>query len=134
MASLIGVEGIGEVYAEKLAQAGIGTTAALLEEGAKRSGRKAIAAKTGISETLVLRWVNQVDLQRVKGIGGQYSDLLEAAGVDSVSELAKRSSEALHAQLAESNAQKKLVRQLPTQVQVKSWIESAAQLPRVVEH
>jgi predicted flap endonuclease-1-like 5' DNA nuclease len=90
MAKLTKVEGIGEVYAQKLREATIATTQALLERGASPQGRKEIAEKTGISEKLILEWVNHVDLFRIKGVGEEYSDLLEEAGVDTVPELAQR--------------------------------------------
>jgi predicted flap endonuclease-1-like 5' DNA nuclease len=132
MAKLTKVEGIGEVYAEELQEAGIRTTQALLEKGASPQGRKEIAEKTDISGTLILRWVNRVDLFRIKGVGEEYSDLLEAAGVDTVPELAQRNPENLHQKLVAVNQEKKLVRQLPNQAQVSDWIEQAERLPRVI--
>ena len=134
MAKLTKVEGIGEVYAQKLQEAGIGTTQALLEKGASPQGRKEIAEKTGISGTLILEWVNHVDLFRIKGVGEEYSDLLEAAGVDTVPELAQRNAENLYQKLATVNQEKKLVRQLPTQAQVSDWTEQAKRLPRVITY
>jgi len=134
MAQLVTVEGIGEAYAQKLQDAGIATTQALLEKGASPQGRKEIAEKTGISETLILRWVNHVDLFRIKGVGEEYADLLEAAGVDTVPELAQRNPENLHQKLVAVNQEKKLVRQLPNQAQVSDWIEQARQLPRVITY
>ena len=134
MANLLKVEGIGETYAGKLAKAGIATTKALLEKGATPKGRKEIAEKTGISEKIVLEWINHVDLFRIKGVGEEYSDLLEEAGVDTVPELAQRNPENLHQKLAEVNQRKKLVRQLPSLTQVQSWVEQAKQLPRVIQY
>lgn len=134
MASLLKIEGVGEVYAKKLKDAGIANTDDLLEKGATPKGRQEIEAKTGISHALVLEWVNHVDLFRIKGIGEEYSDLLEAAGVDTVPELAQRKAENLYQKLAEVNEAKKLVRQLPTQAAVADWIEQAKQLPRVVTY
>jgi predicted flap endonuclease-1-like 5' DNA nuclease len=134
MVSLIKVEGIGETYAQKLKDAGISTTEALLEKGASPKGRKAIAEKAGISETLILRWVNHVDLFRIKGVGGQYAELLEVAGVDTVLELAQRNAENLYQKLVAVNQEKKLVRQLPTQVQVSDWVAQAKRLPRVITY
>ena len=96
MAKLTKIEGVGEFYAQKLQEAGVGTTQALLEKGASPKGRQEIAKKTGIRETLILRWVNRVDLFRIKGVGEEYSDLLEAAGVDTVPELAQRNPENLY--------------------------------------
>jgi predicted flap endonuclease-1-like 5' DNA nuclease len=134
MAKLTKVEGIGQVYAAKLQEAGITTTQALLEIGATPQGRKEIAEKTGISGTLILQWVNHVDLFRIRGVGEEYSDLLEAAGVDTVPELAQRNPENLHQKLTTVNQEKKLVRQLPNQAQVSNWIEQAKRLPRVVTY
>ena len=134
MASLIKVEGIGPVYAQKLKDAGISTTEALLEKGASPQGRKEIAEKAGISETLILRWVNHVDLFRIKGVGEEYADLLEVAGVDTVPELAQRNPENLYQKLIAVNQEKKLVRKLPTQVQVSDWIAQAKRLPRVINY
>lgn len=130
MTNLLQVEGIGESYAQKLTQAGISTTEALLEKGASPQGRQEIAEATGISQTLILRWVNHIDLFRIKGIGEEYADLLEAAGVDTVPELAQRNPENLHQKLAQVNQEKKRVRQLPSENQVKNWVEQAKQLPR----
>lgn len=134
MAKLTKVEGIGEVYAQKLQEVDINTTQALLKKGASPQGRKEIAEKTGISGTLILEWVNHVDLFRIKGVGEEYSDLLEAAGVDTVPELAQRNAENLYQKLATVNQEKKLVRQLPTQAQVSDWIEQAKRLPRVITY
>jgi predicted flap endonuclease-1-like 5' DNA nuclease len=134
MAKLVKVEGIGEVYAKKLQGAGIATTQALLEKGASPQGRKEIAEKTGISETLILEWINHLDLFRIKGVGEEYSDLLEAAGVDTVPELAQRNPENLHQKLVAINQEKELVRQLPNQAQVNDWIEQAKRLPRVITY
>ena len=134
MANLIAVEGIGEVYAQKLKEAGIGSTQALLAAGATPEGRKDIAAKTGIGDTLILRWVNRVDLFRIKGVGEEYSDLLEAAGVDTVVELAQRLPANLHPKLVEVNQAEKRVRKLPTEAQVKDWIKQAKKLPRKISY
>lgn len=132
MTSLLKVEGIGETYAGKLAQAGISTMEALLEKGATPKGRKEIAQDAGISEKLILEWVNHVDLFRIKGVGEEYSDLLEASGVDTIPELAQRNPENLHQKLVEVNQSKKLVRQLPSVTQVQDWVEQAKKLPRVI--
>ncbi|MGQ9599077.1 MAG: DUF4332 domain-containing protein [Anaerolineae bacterium] len=134
MAKLIAVEGIGEVYAQKLKDAGIRTTEALLTAGATPKGRKELEEKTGISHSLILQWVNHVDLFRIKGIGEEYSDLLEAAGVDTVPELAQRKPENLYYTLEKTNEEKKLVRRLPTLGQVANWIEQAKSLPRVITY
>jgi predicted flap endonuclease-1-like 5' DNA nuclease len=134
MAKLTKIEGVGEFYAQKLQEAGIATTQALLEKGASPQGRKEIAEKAGIPETFVLRWVNHVDLFRIKGVGEEYADLLEASGVDTVPELAQRNPENLYPRLVAVNREKKLVRQLPTQAQVGNWVEQAKRLPRVVTY
>jgi predicted flap endonuclease-1-like 5' DNA nuclease len=134
MANLEKVEGIGQIYAQKLRGAGITTTQALLEKGASPRGRQEIAEKTAISERLILEWVNHVDLFRIKGVGEEYSDLLEEAGVDTVPELAQRNAEHLYQKLVSVNQEKKLVRRLPTQAQVSDWIEQAKRLPRVITY
>jgi predicted flap endonuclease-1-like 5' DNA nuclease len=134
MTSLLKVEGIGETYAGKLTAIGISTTQALLDKGSTPKGRKEIAEQSGISEKLVLEWVNHVDLFRIKGVGEEYADLLEEAGVDTVPELAQRKPENLHQKLAEVNQAKKLVRQLPSLAQVQSWVEQAKELPRVIQY
>lgn len=128
------IEGIGPVYAAKLREAGIATTEALLKQGASRQGRKELAAKSGLSEAQILEWVNHADLFRIKGIGPEYADLLEAAGVDTVPELAQRNPENLYQKLLEVNAEKKLVRRLPTLEMVKDWVAQAKTLPRVIEY
>ncbi|MCU0643339.1 MAG: DUF4332 domain-containing protein [bacterium] len=128
------IEGIGPVYAEKLAGIKIQSVNALLEKGATRSGRKEIAQATGLDESLILKWVNAADMFRVKGIGSEYSQLLEKAGVDTVKELRNRKAENLHAKLAEVNASHKLVRQLPALAQVESWIETAKGLDPMVKY
>jgi len=134
MTKLINIEGIGEVYAGKMKEAGIETTEALLEKGSTPKGRQEIAEATGIGHTLILKWVNRADLFRIKGIGEEYSDLLEAAGVDTVPELAQRNPENLFAKLGEVKAAKRLVRKLPALSQVNSWIEQAKALPRVMTY
>jgi predicted flap endonuclease-1-like 5' DNA nuclease len=134
MASIHTIEGIGPVYAEKLAKAGIKTTEGLLKAGGAKAGRKKIAEATGIDDSKILRWVNMSDLFRIKGVAEEYSDLLEAAGVDTVKELATRKFENLHAKMVEVNAAKKLVRQLPTLKKVSSWVAQAKELDPVVTH
>jgi len=134
MANLVEVEGIGEAYAKKLAAAGIKTTDALLAKGATPEGRKEVAAKSGISAKMILEWVNHVDLFRIKGVGQEYADLLEAAGVDTVPELAQRKPGNLVEKMAEVNKKKKLVRQLPVETQVARWIAQAKELPRRIKY
>jgi len=134
MTKITDVEGIGPVYAQKLTDAGIATTEALLEKGAAPKGRKEIAEKTGIGDALILKWVNRVDLGRIKGVGSEYADLLEAAGVDTVPELAKRVPANLAKKMEEVNTAKKLTRKLPTATQVADWVEQAKKLPRAITY
>ena len=134
MAKLIDVEGIGPVYAQKLKAAGIATTSVLLQQGATPKGRKSIAEKSGISDAMILTWVNHVDLFRIKGVGEEYAELLERAGVDTVVELAQRKAENLFEKMGQVNEQKRLVRRLPTLAQVKGWVEQAKKLPRAVSY
>ena len=136
MASLTKVEGIGKKYQRQLQKVGIMTTDALLKEGATRKGRNRIAKESGITAKLILEWVNHADLYRIKGVGEEYADLLEASGVDTVVELGKRVPENLLAKMAAVNSKgkKKLVRQLPGIKQVKAWVRQAKRLKRVVSH
>ena len=134
MTKLTVVEGIGGTYAAKLIEAGIRTAEALLKAGATPKGRKELAEKSGITEKLILEWVNHVDLFRIKGVGEEYSDLHEEAGVDTVVELAQRKPENLLAKMVEVNAAKKLVRQLPVLAQVVSWVEQAKKLDRMIQY
>jgi predicted flap endonuclease-1-like 5' DNA nuclease len=134
MTKLAKVEGIGEVYAGRLVAAGVPTAEALLSQGATPKGREDIAEKSGISRKLILEWVNHVDLFRIKGVGEEYADLLEAAGVDTVPELAQRNPENLHGRLIEVNWEKELVRRLPSAGQVADWVQQAKGLPRVITY
>jgi predicted flap endonuclease-1-like 5' DNA nuclease len=134
MSDIIEVEGIGEVYARKLKEAGIATDKALLDQGATRAGREKIAKATGISHKRILRWVNHVDLFRINGVQKQYAELLEAAGVDTIPELAQRVPDHLLPALAAVNDKKNLVRRLPTADQVAEWVNQAKSLPRVVTY
>jgi predicted flap endonuclease-1-like 5' DNA nuclease len=134
MSTITDVEGIGEAYAVKLRAAGVRTTEALLERGGKPKGRKELAEMTGFSEQTILEWVNRADLFRIRGLGSQYTDLLEAAGVDTVRELANRKAETLTATLAKVNAEKNKVNKLPSVTQVQSWIQFAKTLPKGVEY
>lgn len=131
---IVEVEGIGAAYAEKLGVAGVATLDDLLNKGSSGKARKELAEKTGISEKLVLEWVNRADLARVKGIGGEYADLLELAGVDSVPELAQRNAANLHEKMVQVNTEKKAVRQVPSIKHVEDWVAQAKLLPRVVTH
>ena len=130
------IEGVGETYAPKFQALGIKTVADLLEQGKTPSGRKKLAEATGISEKLILKWVNFSDLFRVKGIGPEYSELLEKAGVDTVKELRNRVPENLHAKLKAANTStgRPLVRALPGLKAVQSWVQAAKQLEPVVTY
>ena len=132
--TLVYIEGIGEKYAAQLKKAGITTPTVLLEKGATPRGREAIAEASGISEKLILEWVNHIDLYRIKGVGSEYADLLEEAGVDTVVELATRVPENLLEKMVMANQAKKLVRKVPVLSQVKDWVEQAKKLPRVISY
>ncbi len=134
MAKLTVIEGIGEAYEVKLKEAGIGSIEKLLEACTTKKGRKDLAEKAGVSEKLILKWANHADLIRIKGIGGEYAELLEAAGVDTVPELSNRRADNLTAKMAEVNTKKKLVRKLPTEKMVKEWIDQAGKLERVLNY
>ncbi len=134
MAKIIDIEGIGPAYAQKLATAGVKTTNKLLQTAADAAGRKDLAKQADVTTKQVLEWVNRADLMRVNGVGTQYSDLLEAAGVDTVVELATRNADNLFAAMTDLNAAKRLVRQVPSVDQVKDWVAQAKKLPRVVTH
>ena len=131
---IIDIEGVGSVYGEKLVAAAIVTVDQLLEKGKTPAGRKALEESTGISGKLILTWVNHADLFRVNGIGPQFSELLEAAGVDTVKELATRRADNLAAKLLEVNEAKHLVRRVPVEKEVAKMIEIAKTLPGVVTY
>jgi predicted flap endonuclease-1-like 5' DNA nuclease len=134
MTSLAEIEGIASTYAEKLHAAGIPSAEALLKRGATPAGRGEIEQQSGIDHHHILRWVNQADLFRIKGVEREYAELLEAGGVDSVPELAQRNPEHLHHHLEEINESKHLVKRMPAEAQIALWIEEARQLPRVVSY
>lgn len=134
MAKLEKVEGIGPKYANTLRNAGVRSTGDLLKKGSTPAGRKQIAESTGISDKLLLEWINHVDLFRIVGVGEEYSDLLEEAGVDTVVELAQRNPENLYQKIQEVNQAKKLVRQLPSSAQVADWVVQAKKLPRMINY
>ena len=131
---IIEIEGIGPLYKTKLNAQGIKTTDDLLDACGTKKGRKELALKTGISETIILEWVNMADLFRIRGIGEEYSDLLEETGVNTVVQLARRNPENLHASIVGVNETKNLVRRPPSLNQVNDWIEQAKLLPRKVEY
>jgi predicted flap endonuclease-1-like 5' DNA nuclease len=134
MTRIIDIEGIGTVFAKKLSAAGIKTVEALLKRGATPKGREEVAKETGLGHKEILEWVNRADLYRIKGVGSEYSDLLENAGVDTVVELSKRDAKNLTVKMAEANTKRKVVRRLPTEKQVAGWISQAKRLPRAVSY
>lgn len=125
---------VGQAYAEKLAAAGVEKAEQLLEKGAAPAGRKALAEETGISDKLILKWCNHADLFRIKGVGPQFAELLEAAGVDTVKELAQRNAENLAAKMAEVNEEKKLVHRVPVASELQKMIDEAKELPKVLTY
>jgi predicted RecB family nuclease len=135
MTSIKSIEGIAEGYAKKFAEAGIRSTEKLLAAGATAAGRKDLAERSGLNADKLLTWVNHADLFRIKGVAGQYAELLEAAGVDSVVELAQRNAANLHAAMVKANSgAKRLVRQLPALKVVEGWVAQAKAMPRAVFH
>lgn len=128
------IEGIGDVYAEKFRAAGVPTVEALLEKAATKKGRMALAEATGISEKLVLKFANHADLMRIKGIGGQFAELLEAAGVDTVKELRHRKAANLAAAIAEVNEERHLVGRVPSEKEVAKMIDQANNLEPVMTY
>lgn len=134
MTKLLDIEGIGSTYTTKLQDAGVTSVENLLKKGSEVKGREELAEKTGISEKLILEWVNHADLFRIKGVGEEYADLLEEAGVDTVPELAQRNPDNLYEKIIEVNQEKNLVRHLPGKLQVKKWVDQAKNLPRIVNY
>lgn len=128
------IEGIGGAYAEQLAQAGVTTTEQLLDCGKTPKGRDELAERTGISRKLILKWVNHADLFRIKGVAGQFAELLEAAGVDTVKELRHRVPANLYVKLVETNDAKKLCNRIPSEKEIERMVEQAKELPPVVEY
>jgi len=128
------IEGIGPKFAEALAKAGIKTVEDLLRQCADAKGRDAVAAKTGLTTQQLLKWANMADLMRIHGVGEEYSELLEAAGVDTVKELKTRRADNLTLKMVEINAAKNLTRKLPSQPEVQKWIEQAGKLQPLITH
>lgn len=132
---LVDIEGIGATYAAKLTEAGVKSQEALLKAGDTPKARKDLEKMTGISGKLLLKWINRADLARVKGIGEEYADLLELAGVDTVPALARRNAENLHKTLVEvAEANKNVVRRVPAATEVVKWVAAAKELPRIVSY
>jgi nucleotidyltransferase/DNA polymerase involved in DNA repair len=134
MAKLLEIEGIGKTFALKFEALGLKTTTALLKRASTLKGRRELAQALEVSEKRLLKWVNRADLMRVKGVGSQFSDLLEEAGVDTVKELRNRVPQNLHAKMLEVNARRNLARRDPTLEEVRSWVAVARSLPVVVTH
>ena len=134
MATIASIEGIGSTFAKKLEAGGIRSTGQLLTKGGSKRGRKTIADNTGISEKRILEWVNKADLMRIKGVGEEYSDLLEAAGVDTVKELRNRRPDNLHARCLEVAKAKKIVRRPPSASEVERWVTHAKTLDPAVTY
>ena len=131
---IIDVQGIGEVYAAKLTEAGINTVEELLEAAKKPAGRAALAEKTGITPKLILTWANHADLMRINGVGPQFSELLEAAGVDTVKEFRHRVAENLAAKMVEINEEKHLVGRVPTATEIQRMIDQAKEIEPMMEY
>ncbi len=134
MSKLSMIEGIGEAYEKKLKEVGIRSVERLLEYCGDKKHRDELAKKTGISEKLILTWTNHADLFRIKGVGGQYAELLEAAGVDSVIELAQRKPHNLYEKMMETNEKKHLVHRIPTETMIKHWVDESSKMPKMVHH
>jgi predicted flap endonuclease-1-like 5' DNA nuclease len=128
------IEGIGPSYADKLGKAAIKSTDDLLKLCCSPKGRKEVAAKTGVAEAMLLKWSNHADLMRISGIGPEYAELLEAAGVDTVKELRTRNAENLAAKMTEINEQKKLTRANPSNKAVTGWVDAAKSMEPMISH
>jgi predicted flap endonuclease-1-like 5' DNA nuclease len=131
---IIDVQGIGDVYAAKLVEAGINTVEELLEAAKKPAGRAELAEKTGITPKLILTWANHADLMRINGVGPQFSELLEAAGVDTVKEFRHRVAENLAAKMTEINEEKHLVGRVPTAAEIQKMIDQAKEMEPMMEY
>ena len=133
MAKVTVLRGVSEEYAQRLEAAGVRSVAELLRACARRKDRERLAGQCGIPGALLLKWTHYADLMRIRGVGGEYAELLAAAAVESVPELARRSPEQLTARLEAVNAEHDLVRRVPVLLQVRSWVRQAGELPRAVE-
>ena len=128
------IEGIGPAFEEKLSKAGITTTEELLKQCCAPKGRTSVGASTGISEAMLLKWTNMADLMRVSGVAGEYAELLEASGVDTIKELRTRNAENLAEKMSQTNEVKKLTRQVPAASSIQQWIENAKTIEPAVTH
>ncbi len=134
MSKLIEIEGIGPAISKVFESHGLTTVEQLLARGMEPKGREALTEETGLPYKLILRWCNMADLFRIKGVAEEYSDLLEASGVDTVPELARRNAANLHQRMLEVNEKRKLVRLLPSEIQVSDWVAQAKELPRTMTY
>ncbi|MCL1692534.1 MAG: DUF4332 domain-containing protein [Actinomycetia bacterium] len=134
MASIAAIESMDQRDATKLRKAGVRTTDALLKTAATRTGRRRLAREAHLSESEILSWVNRADLMRIKGIGSEYADLMEAVGVDTIRELRRRNPDRLLTAMTEMNARRRLIRRLPTTGMVAGWIEAAKGIEPLVTH
>lgn len=132
--NIVDIEGIGPAYAEKLAAAGINNADQLLEKGKTAKGRKALEEETGITAKLILTWVNHADLFRIKGVGPQFAELLEAAGVDTVKEFATRNAENLEKKMIEVNEAHARTKRVPTAGELQKMIDQAKELEPMVTY
>ncbi len=134
MASIAAIESMDQRDATKLRKAGVRTTDALLKTAATRTGRRRLAREAHLSESEILSWVNRADLMRIKGIGSEYADLMEAVGVDTIRELRRRNPDRLLTAMTEMNVRRRLIRRLPTNGMVAGWIEAAKGIEPLVTH
>ncbi|HZJ48310.1 MAG TPA: DUF4332 domain-containing protein [Acidimicrobiia bacterium] len=134
MASIAAIESMDHRDATKLRKAGVRTTESLLRSGATRSGRRRLAKETDVAERDILSWANRADMMRIKGIGSEYADLLEATGVDTIRELRRRNAERLLEAMTDTNLRRRVIRRLPTDGMVRGWIEAAKVLEPLVTH
>jgi len=131
---IVEIEGVGEAYAKKLEEAGVKTTDNLLEKAATKKGREKLAEETGISEKLILKWANHADLFRIKGVAGQFAELLEAAGVDTVKEFRHRVAANLQPKLVEVNDQKNLCNRVPSVSELERMIAQAKEMEPAISY
>lgn len=134
MASIAAIESMDRRDATKLRKAGVRTTDGLLKTAATRTGRRRLAKDADLTESEILAWVNRADLMRIKGIGSEYADLLEAAGVDTIRELRRRNPDRLLIVMTDLNLRRRLIRRLPTNGMVAGWIEAAKGIEPLVTH
>ena len=134
MASITAIESMSHRDATKLRKAGVRTTGALLKSAGTRTGRRRLAKATGLDERDILAWANRADMMRIKGIGSEYADLLNAAGVDTIRELRRRNPERLLEALTETNLRRRVIRRLPTAGMVGDWIDAAKEIEPLVTH